>query len=87
MKSLKEKSINYRKKGYSYNMINQKLGVSKSTLSNWLCKIPYSPNKKVIERVGLAKLKSASFKHNQKINFKRLYITPSMSNGGGMSIV
>ncbi len=67
MKSLKEKSINYRKKGYSYNMINQKLGVSKSTLSNWLCKIPYSPNKKVIERVGLAKLKSASFKHNQKI--------------------
>ncbi|KKP33043.1 MAG: hypothetical protein A2312_01285 [Candidatus Staskawiczbacteria bacterium RIFOXYB2_FULL_32_9] len=67
MKSLKEKSINYRKKGYSYNMISQKIGVSKSTLSNWLCNIPFSPNRELIERIGLAKLKSASFKHNQKI--------------------
>lgn len=67
MKSLKEKAISYRKSGYSYNMISQKTGVSKSTLSNWLCKIPFSPNKKLIERIGLAKLKSASFKHDQKM--------------------
>ena len=48
-------------------MINQKTGVSKSTLSNWLNKIPFSPNKELIKRIGLAKLKSASFKHNQKM--------------------
>lgn len=68
MPSLKEKAIYYRKKGYSYNMIGQKIGVGKSTLSDWLNKIPFSPNKKVIERIGLAKLKSALFRHNQKMN-------------------
>lgn len=68
MLSLKEKSINYRKKGYSYNMICKKIGVSKSTLSDWLNKIPFSPNKEVIKRIGSAKLKSALFKHNQKMN-------------------
>ncbi|OGZ78769.1 MAG: hypothetical protein A2528_01065 [Candidatus Staskawiczbacteria bacterium RIFOXYD2_FULL_37_9] len=68
MLSLKEKAINYRRKGYSYNMISQKIGVNKSTLSDWLNKIPYSPNKEVIKRIGLAKLKSALFKHSQKIS-------------------
>lgn len=67
MLSLKEKAINYRKKGYSYNMISQKIEVNKSTLSDWLNKIPYSPNEEVVKRIGLAKLKSASFKHNQKM--------------------
>ncbi|MCX6718244.1 MAG: helix-turn-helix domain-containing protein [Candidatus Staskawiczbacteria bacterium] len=65
--SLKGKAINYRKKGYSYNMISQKIGVNKSTLSNWLNKIPFSPNEEVLRRIGSAKLKSALFKHTQKI--------------------
>ena len=65
--NLKEKAINYRKNGYSYNMISEKIGVNKSTLSNWLNKIPFSPNKELIKKIGLAKLKSASFKHNQKM--------------------
>ena len=48
-------------------MISDKIGVNKSTLSNWLNKIPFSPNKELIKKIGLAKLKSASFKHDQKI--------------------
>lgn len=68
MLSLKEKAIYYRKKGFSYNMISQKIAVNKSTLSNWLNKIPFAPNNEVIKRIGLQKLKSASFKHNQKMN-------------------
>ena len=68
MLSLKEKAVNYRKKGYSYNMISQKIGVNKSTLSDWLNRIPYSPNGEVIKRIGLQRLKSAAFKHNQKMN-------------------
>lgn len=68
MLSLKEKAISYRNKGYSYGMITEKIGVNKSTLSNWLAKVPFSPNKQLIKRIGLAKLKSASFKHNQKIS-------------------
>ena len=65
--SLKEKTVYYRKRGYSYNMISQKLGLSKSTLSDWLKEIPYKPNNEVIERIGLARIKSANFKHKQRI--------------------
>ncbi|MBU2539754.1 hypothetical protein KJ786_01155 [Patescibacteria group bacterium] len=65
--SLKEKAINYRKGGYSYNMICEKLNLKKSTIANWTADIPYTPNEKVIRRIGLAKLKSSLFKHNQKM--------------------
>lgn len=65
--SLKEKAINYRKKGYSYGMICEKLGLKKTTVANWTNSIPYIPNEKVIKRIGIAKLKSSVFKQNQKI--------------------
>ncbi len=64
--NLKDRALQYSKEGYSYSMISQKIGVSKSTLSNWLNEIPFSPNKELLKRMGFAKLKSASFKHNQK---------------------
>lgn len=67
MQSLKKQAVDLRKKGYSYNIISHKLDVNKSTLSNWLNKVPYTPNKEVIKRIGLARLKSASFKHKQKL--------------------
>ena len=57
--SIKEKAINYRKRGYSYNMISERLGLAKSTLSDWLREIPFKPNKKLIRRVKLGRLKSA----------------------------
>ncbi|MFH1401557.1 MAG: helix-turn-helix domain-containing protein [Parcubacteria group bacterium] len=66
--SLKENAINYRKKGYSYGMISEIFGLSKSTLSNWLTDIPYRPSKEVIARIGAGRLKSAQIKHDQKIN-------------------
>ena len=67
MQNLKKQAINYRKRGFSYNMIGQEIGVSKSTLSDWLSKIPFSPNKKVIKRISLARQKSSLFKHTQKM--------------------
>jgi len=65
--SLKEKAIEYRKRGYSYNMISEKLGLAKSTLSDWLREIPYTPSKKVIERIKLGHIKTAQFRHNQRM--------------------
>ncbi|MBI1975312.1 MAG: hypothetical protein HYS57_03055 [Parcubacteria group bacterium] len=56
-------------------MIKGELGLAKSTLSNWLTRIPFTPSQEVIERVGRAKLKSALYKHRQKwddINRMRL---------------
>lgn len=65
--SLKEKAINYRKQGYSYGMISEKLGLTKSTLSNWLKEVPYKPSKEALERIKLAPIKSAQAAHNRKV--------------------
>ena len=67
MNYLKEKAIELRKAGWSYNTIKEKIGVSKSTLSNWLSRIPFIPNEEIIKRIGKAKLKSALIK--QKVKF------------------
>jgi transcriptional regulator with XRE-family HTH domain len=67
MNPLRIKAQKLRKAGYSYSIINKKLGVSKSTLSNWLNNIKFFPNKEVISRIGKAKLKSALYK--QKLKF------------------
>lgn len=66
MNLLKVKAKKLRVDGYSYSMIKDKLGVSKSTLSNWLAFIPFKPNQEVIQKIGSAKLKSALYKQNLK---------------------
>jgi hypothetical protein len=35
----------------SYGLISEQLGVSKSTLSNWLKDLPYTPNEQVLSRI------------------------------------
>lgn len=53
--SIKSKVISLRKKGYSYNEINRKLKIPKSTLSNWLKNLPLSKiaKKKNIDKAKL----------------------------------
>ncbi len=63
---IKKQAILCRKKGYSYSMISKKLELSKSTLSDWLKEIPYTPNQEVIDRVRDGKLKSAQTKMKQQ---------------------
>lgn len=65
--TIRAKAVQYRKRGYSYGMIVKKLGLPKSTLSNWLKELPYSPNKAVVRRIGLARSKSAQYKNRQKL--------------------
>lgn len=67
LQSLRGRAIYYRKKGYSYSMISEELGLSKSTLSDWLKEIPYKPNKEVLRRIQLAPAKSAEIVHNRKL--------------------
>lgn len=43
---LKSKAIRLRKKGLSYNEINKKLGIAKSTLSYWLKTVPLTKEQK-----------------------------------------
>ncbi|OGM99066.1 MAG: hypothetical protein A2736_01960 [Candidatus Yanofskybacteria bacterium RIFCSPHIGHO2_01_FULL_41_27] len=68
MNRYKEQAETLRKAGYSYGMIVEKLGIPKSTLSNWLSRIKFKPNKEVLERIGKGKLKSALYK--QKLKFE-----------------
>jgi len=65
--SIRQKAISYRKQGYSYGMISERIGLSKSTLSDWLKEIPYKPNKLVKKRIRGAQMKSAQFKHSQRM--------------------
>lgn len=64
---LKIRAEKLRDLGYSYNMINQKLGIAKSTLSNWFKDKQFTPNEEVLQRIQYGPIKSATKKHNQKV--------------------
>lgn len=70
MNPTKEQAIILRKAGYSYGMIKDKLGVSKSTLSSWLREIHFTPNSEVVEKIGEARLRSGLHNHNIKFENK-----------------
>ncbi len=51
MRFEKQTAIALREKGMSYSLISNQLCISKSTLSNWLKDLPYTPNEEVIDRI------------------------------------
>ncbi|QQR64678.1 helix-turn-helix transcriptional regulator [Candidatus Kaiserbacteria bacterium] len=53
--SAKDTAIKLRERGYSYTHIAKKTGLSVSTLSYHLSRIPYTPNKKTIAAIGKAR--------------------------------
>lgn len=67
MNHLKLQAQKLRDAGYSYNMINSKLGVSKSTLSNWFRDRQFIPNREVLKRIQYGPIKSAERSHNRKV--------------------
>jgi len=56
-----------RDAGYSYNMINEKLRIAKSTLSNWFKDTAFTPNREIIHRVRYGPMKAAQVNHNRKV--------------------
>ena len=56
-----------RSEGYSYNLISEKLGISKGTLSCWLKELPYKPNPDVVKRIQSGPHKSGMLKHNIRV--------------------
>lgn len=63
--SVKEKALALRTAGYSYSYISEQTGLSKSTLSGWLGRVPYIPNTKTINDIGKA-LAASIQKNTQK---------------------
>ncbi len=62
----KLRAVELRRKGYSYNYISDTVKVSKSTLSDWLADIPYTPNEETILRIGKARAASGQAKSRLK---------------------
>lgn len=64
--SIRQQAIRLREEGYSYTDISLKIGIPKSTLSDWLSAIPYTPNEKTIKRIGKAIAAANAKKVRQK---------------------
>ena len=50
-KETKNRAVKLRKEGYSYSYISKQLNVPLGTLSCWLAKISYKPNKETREKI------------------------------------
>ena len=64
---IKQKAIGLRKEGYSYNYIMKHVPVTKSTLSEWLHDIPFTPNQHTLDTIGKAHIASGVYKHGIKV--------------------
>jgi len=64
---LKNQAVKLRDSGYSYAMISERLGISKSTLSNWFRDRVFTPNLEVIHRIQRGPIKAAEKSHNRKV--------------------
>lgn len=72
---MRERAIRLRKEGYSYGYIIKYVPVSKSTLSEWLHGVQFTPNRYTIEKIKTARIASGKFKHETRIkSFKRAEI-------------
>lgn len=60
--TIRMQALQMRQAGYSYGFISERTGLTKSTLSDWLSGIPYTPNTEVIERIGKARAASGAKK-------------------------
>lgn len=63
---IRQKAVELRKAGYSYNYIMKHVPVAKSTLSDWLYDIPFTPNRHTQETIGNARLASGVYRNNLK---------------------
>lgn len=66
-KELREKAIQLRGEGYSYTDISKKISVAKSTLSDWLSGVEYTPNKQTLDKIGKARIASNLSKRQTKL--------------------
>lgn len=63
---IRQKAIDLRKEGYSYNYIKKIIPVSKSTLSAWLYDIPFVPNVHTEKTIGNARIASGVYRNTLK---------------------
>ena len=85
MNSKREEATALRDAGYSYNMINQMLGVPTSTMSYWFADRVYTPNAETIARTRAGSLKNSTNRHNQRVEQTKIILQNSMNEIGKLS--
>ncbi len=67
MNKLRAEAEKLREQGYSYALINQKLGISKSTMSYWFKDKPFVANKEVLSRIKNGQAAVGIERHNRRV--------------------
>lgn len=83
--SPRELATELRNSGYSYNMISNRLGIAKSTLSNWFKDRPFTANIEVLKRIQYGPIKSGQLRHNRKVEEINKFKDLGMLELGGLS--
>lgn len=83
----KNKAIELRKQGFSYNEILIQIPVAKSTLSLWLRDVSLAKRQKqrLTERRRSAQLKGAQVRHKQRLESSKLIISEALNEIGEIS--
>jgi hypothetical protein len=64
----REQAMELRQKGWSYNVIHDRLNISKSTLSHWLRDVPFTPNSTVLKRIQTGPARAGILNHQKRID-------------------
>lgn len=67
MHKLRPEAEKLREEGYSYKLIEEKLGISRATMSYWFKDKPFTPNEEVISRMRNGPAKVGIMRHNARI--------------------
>lgn len=67
MNKLRTDADKLREQGYSYNLIHERLGISKSTMSYWFKDKPFLPNAEVQKRINNSQAQVGIMRHNLRV--------------------
>ncbi|HUB93941.1 MAG TPA: hypothetical protein VMB52_05560 [Verrucomicrobiae bacterium] len=67
MNKLRPQAEELRRQGYSYALIQEKLGVPRSTMHYWFKDMPFTPNPEVIKRMKIGPEKVGERRHIQRL--------------------
>lgn len=67
MNKLRAEAEKLREQGYSYNLIHERLGISKSTMSGWFKDKLFLPNEEVKKRIKNGQAQVGIMRHNIRV--------------------
>lgn len=85
MNNLKSAATKLRDDGYSYSFISERLGIAKSTLSNWFRDRPFMPNHDTLQRVKVGQAKYGLARKKQRVQETQTLLDRGLREIGNVS--